>query len=93
VQLTQKAREATPRSYRPAKLYLHRLSPLTIPPVVLQTAAQTPHPPTPPGEPSLDLSPPTTPNSPPRTPCPPPPTVAVKRPPRRCLPPSFGTTP
>jgi hypothetical protein len=49
VQLMQKAGEATPRSYRPAKLYLHRLSPLTMPPVTLQTAAQTPHPPTPPG--------------------------------------------
>ncbi len=99
VVLTQKAREATPRSYRPAQLYRHRLSPLVIPPVVpLQTAAlmrTTPHPPTPPTPPGSHSWSLTS-----QTPSPdatatlqPSPWPRDVRPARRCLPPSWTPSP
>jgi hypothetical protein len=90
VQLTWRAREATPRSYRPGRLYLHRLSPLHVPPSVHQTVVSTPHPPTPPGAGSLLLSP--LPSLSPATPAPPlPPLPTPPRPSRRCLPPAWPT--
>ncbi len=73
VQLTQRAREATPRSFRPAKLYPHRLSPLNLNPGTSYQTAVTPQmnatplpstPPTPPGGASLSLSSRTPPPSP-----------------------------
>jgi hypothetical protein len=94
VQLTQKAREATPRSYRPARLYLHRLSPLPSTNVVSSQTATlmrtTPHPPTPP-TPLNGHSSSLTSRTPSPTPSPAP--TLLPRAARRCLPPAWPTTP
>ncbi len=99
VVLTHKAREATPRSYRPAMLYLNRLSPPTDTSTqdsqtdlcLRQSTPWPTTPTTPPGGLSWSLDRPPATSS--MTSTPPSPTSnsppqAPARPPRRCLPPT-----
>ncbi len=98
VQLRQRAKDATPPSYRPARLYLNRLSPLpTSPRASVHMPEDTPWPPTPPvPEAGLNNSLPSDPDtsSPRHPPLLPalPPLPTVTKPPRHCLPRLWSST-